>query len=56
MDVGCGHGLLGIYALKKNASFVLFQDYNIDVLNICTKINIEKNEVGNFALLAGDWD
>ena len=56
MDVGCGHGLLGIYSLKKNANLVVFQDYNIDVLNICTKVNIQKNEVNNFELVAGDWD
>ena len=28
LDLGCGQGLLGIYALKKNASYVHFSDYN----------------------------
>lgn len=27
LDLGCGAGLLGIYALSKGASFVAFQDY-----------------------------
>jgi 2-polyprenyl-3-methyl-5-hydroxy-6-metoxy-1,4-benzoquinol methylase len=28
LDLGCGQGLLGIYALKKNAQLVHFSDYN----------------------------
>jgi predicted RNA methylase len=28
MDIGCGHGLLGIAALKSGASCCIFQDYN----------------------------
>ena len=43
MDIGCGHGLLGIYALNKNPKYVLFQDFNEEVLNIATKKNILLN-------------
>lgn len=32
MDIGCGHGLLGIAGLKNGASYCVFQDYNQDVL------------------------
>ncbi|CDJ34694.1 LOW QUALITY PROTEIN: uncharacterized protein EMH_0021600 [Eimeria mitis] len=40
---GCGHGLLGIWALKSGASAVVFQDLNKDVLNLATRWNILKN-------------
>ena len=30
MDIGCGHGLLGIAGLKNGASYCVFQDYNQD--------------------------
>ncbi len=32
IDVGCGQGFLGIYALLKNSRLVVFNDFNIDVL------------------------
>lgn len=32
MDIGCGHGLLGIAALKSGAELCCFQDFNQDVL------------------------
>jgi ribosomal protein L11 methylase PrmA len=28
LDIGCGHGLLGIAALKSGACYCYFQDYN----------------------------
>lgn len=38
LDLGCGQGLLGIYALKKNASLVHFSDYNESVIdNVLTE-------------------
>lgn len=67
LDLGCGSGLLGIYALKSGAK-VDFQDYNKDVLEKITmpnvllnykdtltddeKINLLQTE-SNF--YAGDW-
>lgn len=32
LDLGCGHGLLGMGALKKGAKSCTFQDYNQDVI------------------------
>ncbi|CDJ46067.1 hypothetical protein, conserved [Eimeria brunetti] len=46
LDLGCGHGLLGIWALKSGASAVVFQDLNLDVLNLATRWNILKNSEG----------
>lgn len=38
LDLGCGQGLLGIYALKKNAQLVHFSDYNDSVIdNVLTE-------------------
>ncbi|XP_017075589.2 histidine protein methyltransferase 1 homolog isoform X2 [Drosophila eugracilis] len=67
LDLGCGSGLLGIYALKNGAQ-VDFQDYNKDVLEYITYPNIllnleetltddEKLEFldKNTCLYAGDW-
>lgn len=58
MDIGCGHGLLGIYALIKGAKFVYFQDFNKEVLEEVTKYNISIN-CSDFLVKCGfedgDW-
>ncbi len=37
LDLGCGHGLVGIFALKAFDNVtVCFQDYNLDVLKFAT--------------------
>ncbi|XP_017047351.1 histidine protein methyltransferase 1 homolog [Drosophila ficusphila] len=67
LDLGCGSGLLGIYAIKHGAR-VDFQDYNKDVLEYITYPNIllnvdetlsddEKLEFldKNTSLYSGDW-
>ena len=36
MDLGCGHGLLGILAYKLGAKSVCLQDYNKDVIDKLT--------------------
>ena len=57
IDAMCGPGTLGIYALKKNAQKVLFNDINknsIDALKVNLKINEisdEKYEIINYNLL-----
>ncbi len=61
LELGCGHGLPGIYFLLKN-SFVLFQDFNKEVLE---KIALEYivqldndyqlNLLNNAAFADGDW-
>ena len=45
MDLGCGHGLLGILALKFGAKMVIFQDFNSEVLQTLTFFNLLINNV-----------
>jgi ribosomal protein L11 methylase PrmA len=57
MDIGCGHGLLGIAALKSGASSCYFQDYNKEVLESITKTTITLNDLptANCKFIYGDW-
>lgn len=51
LDLGCGAGLLGIYALLKQAKEVHFQDYNSEVIQFCTMPNFLLNaqrRINNF--------
>nr|XP_028572550.1 histidine protein methyltransferase 1 homolog [Podarcis muralis] len=43
LDLGCGAGLLGIVALKRNAEQVHFQDYNSTVIEELTMPNVLVN-------------
>ncbi|KAH6558972.1 hypothetical protein KP509_1Z035100 [Ceratopteris richardii] len=43
LELGCGHGLPGIYACIKGASVVHFQDFNIEVLRSLTIPNVNAN-------------
>lgn len=63
-DVGCGHGLPGIFALSQGASFVCFQDLNRDCLEFVTMPNCVLNNVadcespsarGTARFVYGDW-
>ena len=62
IDLGCGHGLLGIFSLQLNANYVVFQDFNIEVLKYATFLNIKEN-FGNYkeifsnklGFISGDW-
>lgn len=58
MDIGCGHGLLGIAALKSGAACCYFQDYNKEVINDVTMTNILLNDFSMdlCKFLYGDWD
>ncbi|KRX01404.1 hypothetical protein PPERSA_01307 [Pseudocohnilembus persalinus] len=61
IDLGCGHGLLGLYAMQEGAKQTVFADFNIEVLNMVTKKNLELNfgfEKINkkVAFLSGDWE
>ncbi|CAK1580111.1 unnamed protein product [Parnassius mnemosyne] len=62
LDLGCGVGILGIYALL-NGSFVTFQDYNKEIIECATMpsvlLNIEEelraNEIKKCKFYSGDW-
>lgn len=61
MDMGCGHGLLGILALLLGAKLVIFQDFNSVVINNVTIPNINQNTSGGglkekCRFLTGDWE
>uniref|UniRef100_A0A914VLD5 protein-histidine N-methyltransferase n=1 Tax=Plectus sambesii TaxID=2011161 RepID=A0A914VLD5_9BILA len=57
LELGCGAGLPGIYAAKKNAKFVSFQDFNQSVLDCFTRTNVQLNSVNldRCRFVAGDW-
>lgn len=62
LDVGCGQGILGILGLKYDADFILFQDYNVEVLKYCALPNIKVNFENDWtsiskkiAFVSGDW-
>ncbi|XP_055348300.1 histidine protein methyltransferase 1 homolog [Paramacrobiotus metropolitanus] len=62
LELGCGAGLPGIYALTKGAT-VHFHDYNADVIECATLPNILKNlkpiadgvDESRVRLFSGDW-
>lgn len=43
LELGCGHGLPGVYACLKGASLVHFQDFNVEVLRSLTIPNVSAN-------------
>ena len=43
MDLGCGHGLLGLYSLQKGSKDVTFTDYNRECLTDLAFPNVMKN-------------
>ena len=62
LDMGCGHGLPGIYLLLKGIKEICFQDFNKEVLENITKKYIEqlkKNNSLDFEskchYVFGDW-
>ncbi|TKY47815.1 Histidine protein methyltransferase 1-like [Spatholobus suberectus] len=46
LEVGCGHGLPGIFALLEGAAAVHFQDFNAEVLRCLTIPNLNANLAG----------
>ncbi|KAK2706530.1 hypothetical protein QYM36_016531 [Artemia franciscana] len=57
LDLGCGAGLLGIFALSKGCS-IYFQDYNIDVLQLWTVPNVKLNmpsSLNKCRYFSGSW-
>lgn len=61
LELGCGHGLPGIFACLKAAAAVHFQDFNVEVLQCLTipnvTANIEKEGHINTKtqFFSGDW-
>ena len=62
LDMGCGHGLPGIYLLLKGINEICFQDFNKEVLDNITKnyINQLKENFGlnlenKIKFVDGDW-
>ena len=61
LEIGCGQGLCGIAALLCGARHVTFHDFNLEVLEICTKPNIVLNcgttlLNSTISFCSGDWD
>ncbi|KAJ0407093.1 hypothetical protein P43SY_005366 [Pythium insidiosum] len=51
-ELGCGHGLPGIYALQRGANQVVFMDYNKEVLELTTCPNVLRNTQQDASLYA----
>ncbi|KAG8375982.1 hypothetical protein BUALT_Bualt09G0015700 [Buddleja alternifolia] len=54
LELGCGHGLPGIFACLKGAAAVHFQDFNAEVLQYLTIPNVNANIEKNHQCLATD--
>ncbi|GET87260.1 hypothetical protein, conserved [Leishmania tarentolae] len=50
VELGCGQGLPGMAAMCLGARRVVFQDYNEEVLNVCTKPNVAATVCANEGL------
>lgn len=60
LEIGCGHGLPGIYCIHAGSRVVHFQDYNSEVLQFLTAPNILLNKshsenTTEIKLFYGDW-
>ncbi|EQC39760.1 hypothetical protein SDRG_03186 [Saprolegnia diclina VS20] len=58
MELGCGHGLPGIFALQQGASHVLFSDYNSEVIELATIPNTMRcagDRLHHASFYSGDW-
>ena len=57
LEIGCGHGLLGVLAKKLGAAEVCFQDYNQSVIEGLTRQTVELNcgSLENVEFTYGDW-
>ncbi|KAF0693608.1 Aste57867_15473 [Aphanomyces stellatus] len=60
MELGCGHGLPGIYALLQGAAEVYFSDYNKEVIELATIPNVLRNAspivaAAKARYYSGDW-
>lgn len=59
MELGCGHGLPGIFTLQQGATQTIFMDYNPQVCTQVTRHNILRNaasQASRAQLFSGDWN
>ena len=63
LDLGCGSGLLGLFAYFSGAKTVSFQDYNSEVIEEFTLpgvrqsfAELDKEELEKLKFYSGDWD
>ncbi|KAK9671413.1 hypothetical protein RND81_12G028500 [Saponaria officinalis] len=64
LELGCGHGLPGIFACLKGSAAVHFQDFNEEVLKCLTIPNLNANQPSGTSFsdsceirfFAGDWN
>ncbi|KAJ9187077.1 hypothetical protein P3X46_002573 [Hevea brasiliensis] len=54
LELGCGHGLPGIFACLEGAAVVHFQDFNAEVLRSLTIPNVDVNLSKEFPCTASD--
>lgn len=58
-ELGCGHSLPGLVALRRGAALLALHDYNEDVIESVTLPNLALNGFGGDARVrcfSGDWD
>lgn len=60
LELGCGSGLPGLYALTEDARAVHFQDYNEEVIQRLTipnvLLNADERKLGSCRFFSGDWE
>ncbi|KAA8494153.1 Histidine protein methyltransferase 1-like [Porphyridium purpureum] len=62
LELGCGHALPGIFALRNGATALVLHDFNAEVLESCAALNVVLNEVDGAGsavppvrFFAGSW-
>jgi 16S rRNA (guanine1207-N2)-methyltransferase len=53
LDMGCGYGIIGMYAAHQGAGWVDFVDSDLLAIAAC-KASIEKNQITNTTVIPGD--
>lgn len=55
IELGCGHGIPGIVALRQGSKNVVFTDYNPQVIELTTMKNVLLNKAHGARFFSGDW-
>lgn len=61
LELGCGHGIPGIIALTLGCEYILFSDFNKEVLEHCTWANVslnfpDRSNSSSVSCISGDWE